>query len=542
MTLTKVTYSMIKDSTFNVLDYGAVADGVTDDTNAIIAASNALQANGGGKLLFPSGTYLIYKNGVTYSQYPIVLSGISGIVIDFSQATIKLDQSKNWNGINAAFIRASNVKDLTVLGGYFNGVPITLDGTFSGVEVISLRGDCSGITVPHLRVDNSLAAILMSTPVTTGCTNIWVGTLEATGCVYGINGANSGSNMVVSNLVTDTCGRSFFIYGVRHVKANIKSKDFKFSADCALAAISPAFPILEDIEVSYTNTQSSTSASHGIGVSLGQSYGEMAAVQLSDIRVHLDVVIGDSGMESAFEFSKIDSSGNPDPLDRGHLLTGLTISGTVNGTPSTGGSIQLGRNYAVWSGTDKVYEIHVENLRLSNSTSFGIDAKRIMPSLKGGLYLTNINSSTDIDLWGSGDPEVYDSTDANARVFVTNIITPNLDSYDSVVGTNGVRTIAANDTPFTVLNNYNGLTLTNYASGGVVTYNLPVSVAGLQFSFASVLANNMHIDPNGSEVIRGGGAGKYLSLDSVGASVTLLCRVSGYWDIIQSNGTTSFEA
>lgn len=48
---------------FNVKDYGAIGDGVTDDTNSIVAAIVALQAwssgNSKGTLYFPSGTYII---------------------------------------------------------------------------------------------------------------------------------------------------------------------------------------------------------------------------------------------------------------------------------------------------------------------------------------------------------------------------------------------------------------------------------------------------------------------------------------------------
>jgi hypothetical protein len=44
---------------FNVLAYGATGNGLTDDTNAILAAVAAVNANGGGTLFFPAGTYKI---------------------------------------------------------------------------------------------------------------------------------------------------------------------------------------------------------------------------------------------------------------------------------------------------------------------------------------------------------------------------------------------------------------------------------------------------------------------------------------------------
>jgi len=70
MSLTKATYSMIEGAVVNVLDFGAVADGVTDDSAAIQAAIDALPvstaindpatyASGGGSVYLPKGTYAI---------------------------------------------------------------------------------------------------------------------------------------------------------------------------------------------------------------------------------------------------------------------------------------------------------------------------------------------------------------------------------------------------------------------------------------------------------------------------------------------------
>lgn len=70
MSLTKVTYSMINGAFANVKDFGAVGDGVTDDTAAIQAAINYAQANisppglttasaGPGAVYFPAGAYKV---------------------------------------------------------------------------------------------------------------------------------------------------------------------------------------------------------------------------------------------------------------------------------------------------------------------------------------------------------------------------------------------------------------------------------------------------------------------------------------------------
>ena len=54
MSLTKVSYSMIEGAPANVLDFGAVGDGVTNDTAAFQAAATA-----GGEIFVPDGTYEI---------------------------------------------------------------------------------------------------------------------------------------------------------------------------------------------------------------------------------------------------------------------------------------------------------------------------------------------------------------------------------------------------------------------------------------------------------------------------------------------------
>ena len=66
-----------KGGQVNVKTYGAVGDGVTDDTAAFIAALKSVAEAGGGMCLVPEGTYLISASGIsTGGHRPSVLSGV----------------------------------------------------------------------------------------------------------------------------------------------------------------------------------------------------------------------------------------------------------------------------------------------------------------------------------------------------------------------------------------------------------------------------------------------------------------------------------
>jgi hypothetical protein len=79
MSLTKATYSMINGAPVNVLDYGAVGDGVANDTAAIQAAIDFAYANN-RSLYIPGGTYnftnlTISKIGVVDSAQGLHIFG-----------------------------------------------------------------------------------------------------------------------------------------------------------------------------------------------------------------------------------------------------------------------------------------------------------------------------------------------------------------------------------------------------------------------------------------------------------------------------------
>lgn len=110
----------------------------------------------------------------------------------------------------------------------------------------------------------------------------------------------------------------------------------------------------------------------------------------------------------------------------------------------------------------------------------------------------------------------------------------NLDSGSSTA-TNSIT----NPTVITTAQSGNVFTITG--ATGTIEFDLPAATVGLKYSFARTASQSLIIDPDGTEVIGSGGAGKYLSIDTDNAFVTLQCYVAGAWCIVADTGVTSYE-
>jgi hypothetical protein len=92
MALTKVTYSMIDGASVNVLDYGAIGDGVTDDTTAIQTAVNT-----GKPVYLPEGQYKVTTTITNATNF--ILIGVGSISIAGNDPqTNKSGVCINWEG------------------------------------------------------------------------------------------------------------------------------------------------------------------------------------------------------------------------------------------------------------------------------------------------------------------------------------------------------------------------------------------------------------------------------------------------------------
>jgi hypothetical protein len=85
--VTRTAQAKMRD-TVSVKDFGAVGDNVADDTAAIQAAIDALEASGGGELRFPSGTYKITAPLTVAGQVNLVGENLWSTLINKTTSTV----------------------------------------------------------------------------------------------------------------------------------------------------------------------------------------------------------------------------------------------------------------------------------------------------------------------------------------------------------------------------------------------------------------------------------------------------------------------
>jgi hypothetical protein len=138
MSLTKVSYAMIDGAPINVQDYGAVGDGVTDDTAAIQAALNV-----GGNVYFPLGTY-IFNDEIIFT---------TNVSMDLAGSTLKRGNSGTGPGIRPK-------------GTIFNLQNGTIDGNNNTVDfghLLSLENSAMRAYINNVVFKNNVAGYTGST-------------------------------------------------------------------------------------------------------------------------------------------------------------------------------------------------------------------------------------------------------------------------------------------------------------------------------------------------------------------------------------------
>lgn len=112
----------------------------------------------------------------------------------------------------------------------------------------------------------------------------------------------------------------------------------------------------------------------------------------------------------------------------------------------------------------------------------------------------------------------------------------------------GLKTVEAHTADDTLTEAESGSVHTTVGASGTVVFTLPAAVVGLQYYFRVGAAQELRIDPDGTETIAlpstgvQGAAGKYLTANADGETVHIVCDKAGQWSVYGFTGTWTAEA
>lgn len=154
----------------NVKDFGAVGDGVTDDTAAIKSAVASLNENG-GILYFPTGTYVV--SVASNSEDIITLNSDKEIELDFFKSTMQMTTNgyPNYNIVNAKNCTNVEVRNGKLVGDRLTHDYVTTDSSHCwGMGVRSTNNELCNIL--NMEISEMTGDAVTTSNSSTGTTNI----------------------------------------------------------------------------------------------------------------------------------------------------------------------------------------------------------------------------------------------------------------------------------------------------------------------------------------------------------------------------------
>jgi len=261
------------DQTVSVKDFGAVGDGVTDDTDAIQAAFNAVSSP--GCVTFPFGEYLFD---------PITVTGKTGLLV---------------RGEGAKLISSANISSSANLWGKLNFV------------------SCTGVAVRGLEIDGNYAA---TSGAASAAQNHGLQFRETTGIVvescYIHDVGNSGNAAEITNSDHIYIEHSTICRNIR-----IVNNLFKNHMRWAVAVVCPA------ADMTISNNQSTQDTATGLGF-IDFEYADDTASQR--VNISDNMASGSSGIWVTLNGASATTFVNG-LIIRGNNITDVALDSTVTG-------------------------------------------------------------------------------------------------------------------------------------------------------------------------------------------------------------------
>jgi hypothetical protein len=382
-----------------VKDFGADNNAAADSTDAFDKAAKAISAIGGNAVLyFPPGTYNVFSSK---QDSPASYSNIDGLWIEGYGATIRENTTWNVNDSRLLFSFQNTVNNVRISGFTYRGA-VTREqvalGTYTGCAFTYFAGNTGGggnILIEDVTVSGAGSATQMTRkcfePIENLITNVNFRNVKVSDSAYGITLNNTAWNTVVDGLSTEWVYRSFFVWGMKGVKATIVSKDNQGN-DCYLNADNGVG--IEDAEIYYTNTESTatiSSSANRILLMFNTTPTGTTPSVFRNIRIWTNQVFA-PGANTGWMAMQFMRSPNDNAIV--HVLHDFTLSGYIKGVPANPAYGVAGMNGDYdWTNGD-FRNIALRNLVLEDTDGINI----ITDPIQDELIVDNVvtRSSNDV--------------------------------------------------------------------------------------------------------------------------------------------------
>lgn len=390
----------------SVKDFGAVGDGVTDDSAAIQSAVDTIQNLGGGTVVFPVGQYYVGANTITIPKYVEVQSDANAVLLQSAAATGTLLVIEG-RSFSETIRRPRHHKLPSLQKGAASGQPLWNSGSDTSSLGLHIKG-CSDDTFTLRAVAYFYRGILMDADYLGSFTlsvnnTVFLGNVR--NCYQGLwleNGANQ-NTFIAGTIQTDnawvTAGTTYIT--LKSSEANINTfvgtniEGFGSSNLKAVVCetISNTFVgcRLEGLQAGALTFTSASSGNSWIGGSVlfaGASNGRF------------DAVVSDAGFGNLFQWSGI-SGGKFVAVDN---APGAEHQALALGNGTTIPSVLLqsfGTNRLYLTGTSAIPLVGIRNKGQYHQEKVEVTSGTTWTQLAANYVVANYSSPTTVTSWTS---------------------------------------------------------------------------------------------------------------------------------------------